>query len=212
MLSHRYRILMFAGAALAGVWLLAWLGYSLAKRSRVTGESIRAYVQKTDLRQLTGRERERAIRKLADQLNRLPWDERQQARIEGVWRDWFQDMDDAERTQFVEATLPTGMKQMLNAFEALPADKRRRAIDDAVRNLQRDRNRLRGEGRLPADNNAPPISDELRQRIVAIGLNAFYNESSAQTKAEVAPFLEELQRAMESGRLLLYDRPRQPPQ
>jgi hypothetical protein len=111
-------------------------------------------------------------------------------------------MTEDEKTFFVEATMPTGFKQMLTAFEQLPEDKRRQTVDDALKRLREsqaglrpDRGRNRG-----GTNGSPVLSAELEAKVRSIGLKTFYSQSSAQTKAELAPVLEELQRAIESGR------------
>jgi len=93
---------------------------------------------------------------------------------------------------------------MLAAFEQLPEEKRRRAIDDTLRRLkeaqQRDPAMMGAEGQNNGTNKPPVLSKELEQKVRTIGLQTFYSQSSAQTKAELAPVLEELQRVMESGR------------
>jgi hypothetical protein len=117
-----------------------------------------------------------------------------------LMNDWFAQMTDAEQTQFIEATMPTGLKQMITAFEQLPEEKRRRAIDDAMKNLRSvDRRSANRSG----TNGPPPVSPEVEAKVRTIGLKSFYSQSSAQTKAELAPLLEALQREMESGKMML---------
>lgn len=205
MVSQRQRPLVFAGLSLVAAWLVAWGGYAYARHSRVTAQKVRTYLHEVELGRLKGQDRQKALRDLAAKLNALPYEERREVRMDGQWAGWFQAMTDQEKSAFLEATLPTGFKQMLNAFEQLPEDKRRRAIRDAVARLKQAREEAdgptgRGAG-MRGTNRPPALNEEMQQKVIKIGLKAFYSDSSAQTKAEAAPFLEELQRAMESGRL-----------
>jgi len=201
-MGRRQQTLIWAGLALAGAWLLAWGGYTLASSRKVTVERIQAYVNSVDLSRLSPRERARAIQRLAELLNALSFEERRRTRLEGTWRDWFRDMTEEEKAQFIEATLPTGFRRMITAFEQLPPDKRRRALDEAVKRLRDARRQAVDPRAAPGGTNLPPLSAELQARVTTLGLQAFYSQSSAQTKAELAPLLEELQRLMQSGRLL----------
>jgi hypothetical protein len=185
------------------IWGVAMTGYFVAKNSRLTADKVRAYVESVDLSKLSGDARARAIRKLADMLNGLSVEERQKARLERIVWAWLDQMTEAEKGGFIEATMPTGFKQMLTAFEQLPEDKRRRSVQDAVARLREAQTRLLASGaELPpgATNSVLSLSPELQARIRTMGLNAFYSQSSAETRAELAPMLEELQRVMESGR------------
>jgi hypothetical protein len=108
---------------------------------------------------------------------------------------------------------------MISAFQQLPDDKRRRLIDNTMRNLENGgangngnaRRRTMGGTNAPPNSingtNAPPISPELESKIRSIGLKTFYSQSSAETKAELAPVLEELQHQMESGRVIMRQQP-----
>ena len=202
MFSHRARFLVWAAAFIVGIWLMAWAGFAYFESRKVTADKVRAFVESVPFGQLTGAARAKALKELEDELNALPYNERQRFRAEHLMNGWFAQMTDAEKEQFVTATLPTGVKQMINAFEQLPEDKRRKVIDDAIRNLRAVSGHAASGGTGPAGTNAPPpVSPELEAKIRTLGLKTFYNQSSAQTKAEAAPLLEELQRVMESGRL-----------
>ena len=204
MITARQRPILVALAALVLIWVAAIAGYQVAQHAKVTPEKVRAYTASLDFDRLSAAERAAAIKKLAAMLNALSYEERQRLRMQHFLNAWFARMTDDEKAQFIEATMPTGIKQMINAFEQLPEDKRRQALDNAMKNLRATENGAPtgGTNAPPAGTNAPPpISPELEAKIRTIGLKAFYRESSAETKAEAAPLLEELQHVMESGRL-----------
>lgn len=203
-MNPRHRPLLTGLLALALLWALALGGYWYARNSRMTAEKVRQYLASVDLRSLNGEARARAIRELVRRLNALSWEERQKARLGPEWARWLEAMTDEEQAAFIEATLPTGFKQVLTAFEELPETQRRRAIDEAVKRLREVQEEL-ARGELPPEwgpEGPPMLSEEVRQRAIKTGLKTFYAESSGRMKAELAPLLEEMQRMMESGMFL----------
>jgi hypothetical protein len=205
MLNPRHRPIFLAMIALVVIWAIAIAGYEIARHAKVTPEKVRAYLESVDFSHLSAADREAAIRKLAAMLNALSLEERQGLRFDR--RAWFNEMTEAEKSEFLEATLPTGFKQMLGAFEDMPPDKRKHVVDQAVKQLQDARQQMAAGGQALADTNSPVLSPELQEKVTKIGLQSFYSQSSAETKAELAPLLEQMQQMMESGRMMRGPRP-----
>jgi len=209
MFTPRQRPIFLALATLAVIWAVAMAGYQLAKNATVTPEKVSAYTGSLDFSRLSAADRAAALKRLAAMLNALSLEERQRLRLDRTAYKWFDQMTEAEKSAFLEATMPTGFKQMLGAFEDLPADKRQRVIDQAVKQMKTARDQMAAGGKMPpAGTNGVELSPELQEQVTKIGLKSFYSQSSAQTKAEMAPLLEEIQRNLESGRMLRG--PRQP--
>jgi len=203
MMNARHRPLVFAIAGLVGAWLLAMGGYGLAEHWKVTAAKLRAYLAGTDLNSLSGDARARALRKLEDMINALSPQERREARLGKLWNQWFEEMTEEEKSAFLDATLPSGFKQMLSSFEQQPAEKRKQAIDNAIRDLKaaRDASPEEYQQATAGKTNGPVLSEALQKQVAVTGLKSVYSDSSAETKAELAPLLEEIQKNMESGRL-----------
>jgi hypothetical protein len=202
-MNRRTRTLLLAVAALAGVWLLAWGGYALAQSRRVTADKVKAALAATDLDRVPTANRAKVLAELARQLNALSFEERRDARLNGEWDRLFAAMTEEERRAFIEATMPSGLKKMIGHFEQLPEATRRKTVDDALKRL-REAERTGGGERAAGDPGRPAVelSPETRQRMVTVGLDTFFKESSSRTQAEVMPLLEEMQRSMQRGRVL----------
>ena len=208
MFTQRQRPILLAVAALGLIWGLAMAGYQIAQNAKVTPDKVRTYTASLDFSHLTAADRAAAIQKLAAMLNALTLEERQSLRLDHTAYQWFAQMTESEKGTFLEATMPTGFKQTITAFETLPPDKRQRVVSQALKQMKDARDKMAATGQFPPpDTNGLVLSQDLQDKVTKIGLQSFYSQSSAQTKAELAPFLEEMQRTMESGRML---RQRQP--
>lgn len=206
MISPRQKPVLVAAIILLVIWVVAIAGYTIAKNAKVTPDKVRAFVDTTDFSHLKGADREAALRRLAAMLDALTLDERQGLRRDHTIAGWFNQMTEAEKAEFLDATMPTGFKQMINAFEDLPPDRRERVVNQAVRQLRGQRARMDAGG-LPQGTNTMGtnnivLDQELQDRVTKIGLKTFYSQSSAETKAELAPLLEEMQLTMQSGRMM----------
>jgi len=193
----RQRPFYIAITVIVLAWLVAWAGYVLARRSRMTFEKMSAYQRSLDLAKLSAAERAAALRKLVDKLNALSPEERAKWHL-GL--DWLAQLTEEEKSWFIEAVLPGEMKVALNMFERLPKEQQQHQIDQAMAELRRNAAHP-SIPRAGGSDGAPLISPDLDKKIRTMGLNALYSSGSAQTKAEIAPLLIEVQHQMESGQL-----------
>jgi hypothetical protein len=196
MQNRRFRPLIFAVLALIAVWIVALITFHLAAKTRVTAEKMENYAASVDLNNLSGDARAKAINNFADMANLLSYDERQKWRRADLWRKWFAAMTEKEKLDFIDKTLPTGIQQMLDAYSKLPDDQRKRIVDNSLKRMQQDPNNANGGF---GKNGAPVLSPELEQQARQLGVQQLYMNSSAETKAELQPLLEQMQRQVQNS-------------
>ena len=103
MLSQRQRAVTWGALGLIVIWGLSFAGYKIATNLKMTAEKVRAYLASVDLSRLSAADRARALKALADKLNRLSREERQQLRLGRFGEGWFEQMTESEKSAFLEA-------------------------------------------------------------------------------------------------------------
>src|SRR4051812_41200316 len=158
----------------------------------MTAEKVSQYQNSIDLAHLSAADRLKALKTLAEKLNSLSPEERQLWRLD---RDWFQQLTDEEKAFFIDAFLPGEMQLALKMFEQWPKQRQQEELDHAMKELRANAANPGGRARVGMSaTNGPLFTPELDQKVRTIGLNALYSKGSAQTKAQLAPLLMEVQR------------------
>ena len=178
--------------ALAAVWLLAYGVIYALSASKPTAESVSAYLHRTDLSRLQGNDRARAITKLETQLNDVSLDDRQHLQRSGDLHRLFLTLTPGEQEAFLDATLPADFRQIMEAFNKMNPDKRREFVAHAVDEMQKHASD--GQGGPP-----PDVDPKVRDRFMHQGLRSFYKDASPDTKLDLAPLIEQMQRNLQMG-------------
>ncbi len=197
MANRRKGPLITAAGALVAVWLACWAGYVIAKHSKMTLAKVMEYERSIDFAKLSAAERLKALHALVDKINAMSTDERRHWHLD---KEFMSQLTEDEKSWIIDAVMPTEMKLALNAFEKMPKEKRQKVIDDAMKKMKElSANPDAAQG---ASGDGPQeLSPELQAKVRTMGLNTLYSQSSAETKAELGPLLNELQQQLENGRM-----------
>ena len=175
--------------SLVAVWLVAFGAIHWLHASKPTAASMTEYLQRANLASRTPRDRAKMLARAADQLNELSFDERQRLQRSGATRRFFATLTPDEQGKFLDATLPSDFKQLMEVFNKMDPDKRKEFVNHALEDMKKHA----GE--------APPVEadEQLRDRVIDQGLKSFYKDANSDVKLDLAPLIEQMQRNLQGG-------------
>ncbi len=196
-MGGRYQLLFLlkVGLVLAVIWAAAWGVMSVTGVFRETPEKVIAYMDEHPLSEVEDEdERLKVIGGLADRLNRLDHiqiNDFQSDPDRDRRRGFFKEMTAKEQHYFMERRIGKAFNQMMNAFNEMEREERKKLVDRTLKRMRDSDEERLGLQRLEK---ADPAATE---KIVNEGLKAYYQDASAETKLDLAPLMEQMQRNLQ---------------
>lgn len=196
------RAIIFKGVAvLALVWAAVFAVRSFASGKRVTAERLDREVRElnfSDWSETPGsgalaKEREEEIRRVADMVNRLDFQERQKNRESRAGENFFGKLSTQEKNLFIDLTIVESMSRFMEALDQMPEEQRKRFVQQGLKEIQ--------DGRTEAEmERAKEMDDRLLTKISEEGMRAYFDKASADTKLDLAPLMEAMNEVMQGLR------------
>jgi hypothetical protein len=185
------RVLIQAVILLTVVWVVVIGVRAVAGSKRVTTEKVAEVIAASNFEDwsegvpdgalLTSRDAQ--LVEVANMINKLDFGEREKAQENRVGEGFFRRLAPPEKEKFVKLTVAKTMETMLRALDGMPAEERRRVVEDGLRDIESGRTEDEME-------RARELSDELLNQITSEGMRAYFEETSAETKIDLAPLVE----------------------
>ncbi len=140
---------------------------------------------------LSEAERKEHIDRVIIQVNLLNFEQRRQMREadgdQDTGRMFMESLTDDEKGYFMKETVEQHFKSVMKAFNQMSREERQRVVDQARKDMQRNRVEGQNMERLQERD------EKVFQQVVEKGLGAYYEDASAETKMDLAPLMEEMQ-------------------
>ncbi|EDY18387.1 hypothetical protein CfE428DRAFT_4171 [Chthoniobacter flavus Ellin428] len=179
-------------ATLLVIWAVAGGAIYWAHSAKPTPESVMRYLDEHSVANASAKDREETVEKVAKQLNQLSYQERREGRVNKKVDGFFRTLPADDQTRFLDLTLPTGFKQMMESLNKMTREKRKQFVDKALADMKKHEGEDSPDGQRDLDANGQKIIDQ--------GFKSFYSDASAETKMDVAPLIEQLQRNLQGLR------------
>lgn len=180
--------------ALLLVWGIAWGLGRIAKSQLPTVEKVHEFVQENPLSEISDpAERKKLISNLASMLNRMDpgelrnFEQGDREAQERVGQAFFREMTPDEQRYFLEMRVGKAFKQMMQSFNQMDREERRRIVERSMKEMKE------GQGITARLEETDP---EIVEKITNAGLEAYYESASMESKMDLAPLMEEMQRSM----------------
>lgn len=183
---------------LAAMWLLIWLGTSIASKKKATAERFNRMVTEANFADWSGNEgakaeaekRRNQLGEVANVLNRMDLREREIMREKNVGNQLFERLSPKERIYFLDLTLTESMKRMMDSFDQMAPKERQKFVERALKNMKNGRD---GDDLAKLEQEDPAVVDKM----VSAGMSAFYEDASAETKLDLVPLIDAFSEMMQ---------------
>ena len=198
---NRWSLIAKLVVGLVVLWLVVFGVKAVLAPHQATPERVEEIIAEASFEDLSGfedrssKKRIVAMEEVASVVNRLDLSGQQEARdsLQG----FFSKLSTRERRQFVELTAES-FNRFFEALDALNPDARRDFIERGLRELESGATEERLQLAMEKD-------PQILEQIVQNGMKAYFQNASAETKMELAPFMKATNEVMQG--CLLYTSP-----
>ncbi|WP_411846812.1 hypothetical protein AAFN60_04625 [Roseibacillus persicicus] len=197
---NRWSLIVKVAGGLVALWIVVYGIKALVAPHQATPERIEELVAEANLEDFSQygdlpndevtRQRRESLEKVASVVNRLDLSGQEEARdtLEGLW----DKLSASERRQFVDLTMES-FTRFFEALDALTPEARRDFVERGFRELEDGTTERRLEKMMAKD-------PKIMERIAQNGMKAYFENASAETKMEMAPFLKATNEVMQGIR------------
>lgn len=192
-MSYRNQFLLKGIAGILILWAVVFGVLKAVGSIKPTPEKILKYGQDHPLAEIEDPdERREVIGNIADMLNQLEPSEISELESQqrgDPRREFFGEMTPEEQMFFLEKRIGRAFQQIMQSFNEMDREQRKQIVERSLKQMEENPN---GGGR----GNLEDADPEIVEKITTAGFKSYYQDASAETKLDLAPLMEQMQRNM----------------